>query len=158
MWVGNKRERQSLTSESVKGKVAQSCLTLWDPINYRQHPRLPCPSPSAGACSQGLLIPEERNQHIKKPAFHQPFLNPFSKQNKGSISCLSFIFCNSAHFNFTFYFRFPTYRCKTTPTSYIISCCSSPLYSPDLGHKFIWKSLRGTEPTSGKTTQLDKTL
>ena len=63
------------------------------------------------------LLPElanswrEESVH-QKAAFHQPFLNPFSKQNKGSISCLSFIFCNSAYFNFTFYFRFPTYRCK----------------------------------------------
>ena len=37
MWVGNKRERQSLAGESVKGKVAQSRLTLRNPINYTVH-------------------------------------------------------------------------------------------------------------------------
>ena len=31
--------------------VAQSCLTLWEPMDCMQHTRLPCPSPTPRACS-----------------------------------------------------------------------------------------------------------
>ena len=36
--------------------VAQLCPTLCDPMNCMQHTRLPCPSPSPGACSNSCPL------------------------------------------------------------------------------------------------------
>ena len=36
--------------------VAQLCVTLCDPIHGLQHARLPCPSPSPGACSNSCSL------------------------------------------------------------------------------------------------------
>ena len=36
--------------------VAQSCPTLWDPMDCMQHTRLPCPSPSPGVCSNSCPL------------------------------------------------------------------------------------------------------
>ena len=78
-WEGTTQCRGILTSEFVSGSheittivclymphcfslhvipcclVAQSCLTLGDPMDY-QHTRLPCPSPSPGACSNSCPL------------------------------------------------------------------------------------------------------
>ena len=35
---------------------AKLCLTLCDPMNCRQHARLPCPSPSPGVCSNSCPL------------------------------------------------------------------------------------------------------
>ena len=34
----------------------QSCPTLWDPVDYIQHTRLPCPSPTSRACSHSCPL------------------------------------------------------------------------------------------------------
>ena len=36
--------------------VAQLCLTLCDPMDYIQHARFPCPSPTPGACSNSCPL------------------------------------------------------------------------------------------------------
>ena len=45
------RMQQYLMKNQIS-QVAQSCLTLCDPMDCRQHTRLPCTSPTPGACSK----------------------------------------------------------------------------------------------------------
>ena len=51
--------------------VAQSCPTLWDPMGSKQHARVPCPSPTPGACSN--LCPSSQWCHSTIPSSVVPF-------------------------------------------------------------------------------------
>ena len=71
------KKRTALCSSKIKhqfSSVAQSCPTLCDPMDCSTHCRLPCPSPTPGACSNSC--PLNRSCHPTISSCHPLLLLP----------------------------------------------------------------------------------
>ena len=71
--------------------VAQSCLTLCDPIDSKRHTRLPCPSPTPRACSNSC--PSSQWCHLTISSSVIPFSSclqffPASVFSNESVLCI----------------------------------------------------------------------
>ena len=67
--------------------VAQSCTTLCDPHGL-QHTRLPCPSPTPGACSNLSSLSQWCHPTILSSVFPFSWLQSFSKSESSNESLL----------------------------------------------------------------------